>query len=278
MNTPFRKMHGAGNDFIVIDARAGALPLTPTRIAALADRRTGIGCDQFITLEPAHTPADLFMRIHNPDGTQSSTCGNATRCVASLLHEETRRTSFTIQTAAGLLPAEITDAGIAVDMGPPRLHWTEIPLAHEADTLHLPIPGTPAALGMGNPHATLFVADVNAVATTGPTLEHHPIFPNGANIGFAEILSPTHIRLRVWERGAGLTLACGSGACAALVNAHRRGLTERAATLTLDGGTLHIAWREPAEGGEDGGLGHVIMTGPAVTSFHGSVDLSTYPP
>ncbi len=278
MNTPFRKMHGAGNDFIVIDARAAPLPLTPTRIAALADRRTGIGCDQFITLEPAHASADLFMRIHNPDGTQSSTCGNATRCVASLLHEETGRISFTIQTAAGLLPADITDAGIAVDMGPPRLHWTEIPLAYEADTLHLPISGDPAAVSMGNPHATFFVAppfvaDVNAAATQGPTHEFHPIFPSGANIGFAEILSPTHIRLRVWERGAGLTLACGSGACAALVNAHRRGLTERAATLTLDGGTLHIAWREPRRR-----PGHVIMTGRAVTAFHGSVDLSTYPP
>ena len=262
-------MHGAGNDFIVIDARAGAHDLSPTRIAALADRHTGIGCDQFITLQPAPSPADVFMRIHNPDGTESGTCGNATRCVAALLHEETGRAHFTIQTKAGLLAADITDAGIAVDMGAPRLHWTDIPLTHEADTLHLPIEGDPAAASMGNPHATFFAADTDAASTLGPVLQAHPIFAERANIGFAQILSPTRIRLRVWERGAGLTLACGSGACAALVNAHRRGLTGRAATLVLDGGTLHIAWRE-----QDG---HVIMTGPAVTSFHGCVDLSTYP-
>ncbi len=269
MTTRFRKMHGAGNDFVVIDARATPLPLTPSRIAALADRRTGIGCDQFITLLPAAPPADLFMRIHNPDGTESATCGNATRCVAAILHEETGRTIFTIQTLTALLPAEITSGGINVDMGPPRLDWAQIPLAHEADTLHLPIPGAPAAASMGNPHATLFVPDTGVAETQGPALEHHTIFPAGANIGFAQILSPAHIRLRVYERGAGLTRACGSGACAALVNAHRRGLTTRAATLTLDDGTLHIEWRASDD--------HVIMTGPAATAFQGSVDLSTYP-
>ena len=263
-------MHGAGNDFIVIDARDHAPALSPARIAALADRRTGVGCDQFITLEPAVAPADIFMRIHNPDGTESGTCGNATRCVAALLHEQTGRAHFTIQTKAGLLQADITGAGIAVDMGAPGLHWTDIPLAHQVDTLHLPIEGDPAAASMGNPHATLFAADTDAAPIIGPVLQAHPIFAERANIGFAQILSPTAIRLRVWERGAGLTLACGSGACAALVNAYRRGLTERAATLVLDGGTLHIAWREHD--------GHVIMTGPAATSFHGCVDLSTYPP
>jgi diaminopimelate epimerase len=270
MQTPFRKMQGAGNDFVIMDARAASLPLSGTRVAALADRRTGIGCDQFITLLPAAPPADVFMRIHNPDGNESGTCGNATRCVAALLHEETGRTIFTIQAPAGLLPAEVTPNGIAVDMGPPRLHWADIPLAYAADTLHLPVPGDAAAASMGNPHATFFVEDTRLAETQGGPLQNHPIFAEGANIGFAQILSPTDIRLRVHERGAGLTLACGSGACAALVNAHRRGLTGRAATLSLDGGTLHIAWRASDD--------HVIMTGPTATSFHGTVDLSTYPP
>jgi diaminopimelate epimerase len=269
MDLPFRKMHGAGNDFVIVDARTHALDLTPSQIAALANRRTGIGCDQFITLEHPTAGADAFMRIHNPDGSEAGACGNATRCVAALLHENEPRETYTIQTIAGLLPVEIRAAGIAVDMGEPRLRWIDIPLAEPADTLHLPLEGDPAALSMGNPHATLFVDDVDTAATRGPALERHPIFPDRANIGFAQILSENRIRLRVWERGAGLTLACGSGACAALVNAHRRGLTGREATLLLDGGTLDITWRAD---------GHVIMTGPAVTAFHGTVDLSTYPP
>jgi diaminopimelate epimerase len=268
MDLPFRKMHGAGNDFVIVDARTHALDLTPSQIAALADRRTGIGCDQFITLEPAGHGADVFMRIHNPDGSQAGACGNATRCVAALLHERDGRDCYTIQTIAGLLPARIGPGGIAVDMGVPLVRWSDIPLAEPADTLHLPLEGDPAALSMGNPHATLFVDDVGVAAALGPALERHPIFPDRANIGFAQILSPNRIRLRVWERGAGLTLACGSGACAALVNAHRRGLTGRAATLVLDGGMLQVAWRDDA---------HVIMTGPAVTAFHGTVDLTTYP-
>ncbi len=271
MLVPFLKMHGAGNDFVVMDARAAALPLTPARIAALANRRTGIGCDQFITLEPPAPGADVFMRIHNPDGSEAGACGNATRCVAALLHQQTGRRELAVQTIAGTLAAVIGNPDIAVDMGAPRLDWTEIPLSTQTDTLLLPLPGAPAALSMGNPHATLFVPDLAAapVATLGPALEHHPLFPNRANIGFAQILAPDRIRLRVWERGAGLTLACGSGACAALVNAHRRGLAGRAATLVLDGGSLHIAWRAD---------GHVIMTGPAVTAFQGTVDLSTYAP
>jgi diaminopimelate epimerase len=266
MRVEFIKMHGAGNDFVVLDARARPLALSPARIRALADRRTGIGWDQLITLEPS-TRADLFMRIHNPDGSEAGACGNATRCVADLFARETGRLACTIETIAGVLPAQRLPDGIfQVDMGPPKLGWAEIPLAAPADTLHLPLPGDPAALSMGNPHATLFVESIEAAnpATTGPALEHHPIFPQRANIGFAQILAPDRIRLRVWERGAGLTLACGSGACAALVNAHRRGLSGRRADLLLDGGTLTIDW---------GADGHVYMAGPSEVAFTGSVEV-----
>ncbi len=268
MDTPFRKMHGAGNDFIVMDARAAALPLSPTRIAALANRHTGIGCDQFITLEPPAHGADIFMRIHNPDGSEAQACGNATRCVAALLREERGGVEFTVQTVAGLLQTWVTGDEISVDMGTPLLRWDDVPLSAPVDTLHLPMDGDPAALSMGNPHATLFVPDVSVAGQLGPGLERHPMFPERANIGFAQILAADRIRLRVWERGTGLTLACGSGACAALVNANRRGLAGREASMLLDGGTLQVAWRPD---------GHVIMTGPAVTAFHGTVDLSTYP-
>jgi diaminopimelate epimerase len=269
MQIPFRKMHGAGNDFVVVDARAAALPLSPARIAALADRRTGIGCDQFITLEPTGA-ADVFMRIHNPDGSEAGACGNATRCVAALVHDETGRTDLTIETISGLLPASVGAGAITVDMGVARFGWRDIPLAHDSDTLALPIEGNPAACNMGNPHATLFVADVEAapVASLGAALECDALFPARANIGFAQVLAPDRVRLRVWERGAGLTLACGSGACAALVNAARRGLTGRRAEMVLDGGTLVIEWRED---------GHVLMTGPFALAFEGLVDLAACP-
>jgi diaminopimelate epimerase len=269
MPTPIRNMHGAGNDYIVVDARRSALALSAARIAALSDRQTGIGCDQFITLEPS-PHADVFMRIHNNTGTEAGACGNATRCVVAILHEETGRETLHIETISGILPALVRPTAIEIDMGVPRLHWSEIPLQHEADTLHLPLEGDPAAVNMGNPHATLFVPDIAhaPVTTQGPALEHHPLFPHQANIGFAQILAPDHIRLRVWERDAGLTRACGTGACAALVNAHRRGLTARRALLELDGGHLTIEWRPD---------NHVLMTGPATLAFQGTVDLSTYP-
>jgi diaminopimelate epimerase len=264
MPIPFRKMHGAGNDFVIVDARAGDLGISAARIAALADRNTGIGFDQFITLQPPppDSPADVFMRIHNADGSQAGACGNATRCVAALLHQETGRGAFIVQTIAGALATTIDLGAITVDMGPARLHWNEIPLAFAADTLALPIEHHPAAISMGNPHATLFVADIEAapITTLGPLLENSPIFPDRANIGFAQILAPDVIRLRVWERGAGLTRACGSGACAALVNAVRLGLADHRASLLLDGGTLTIEWRPD---------GHVLMSGPAETAFTG---------
>jgi diaminopimelate epimerase len=264
-------MHGAGNDFVVMDARARPLDLTPRRIAALADRNTGIGCDQFITLEPPPpgSHADLFMRIHNADGTQAGACGNATRCVALLLAQEGGGVHFDIATISGTLHADITPDAITVDMGPARLAWQDIPLAFAADTLALPIEHAPAACSMGNPHATLFVPDIGAapVRVLGPVLENNPIFPERANVGFAQILAPDRIRLRVWERGAGLTRACGSGACAALVNAVRLGLAQPCAQVFLDGGTLRINWRPD---------GHVLMSGPAAVSFAGTVDLGAY--
>jgi diaminopimelate epimerase len=274
----FLKMHGCGNDFVVFDERSGALGLTRTRAAAIADRRTGVGCDQFITIEPAppNTNADAFMRIRNPDGEEAGACGNATRCVVDLLARETGRRIQVIRTVAGNLPSEaLPDGRVRVDMGPARLEWSDIPLARRMDTLHLDLASgpvaDPAAASMGNPHATFFVPDIARVpvAELGPALEHDELFPERANIGFAQIMAPDRIRLRVWERGAGLTLACGSGACAALVNAHRRGLAGRRAVVVVDGGELEIEWRAD---------GNVLMTGPVATSFTGEIDLGAYPP
>jgi len=277
MRVRFTKMHGCGNDFVVFDERAQPLGFTQTRAAAIADRRLGIGCDQFITIEraPAGSTAAAFMRIRNPDGGEAGACGNATRCVAALLADETGQAVQVIRTEAGDLPATVLAPDrVTVDMGVPRFGWRDIPLAREADTLRLDLSAgpvrDPAAASMGNPHATFFVDDVEALRVTalGPVLEHDPIFPERANIGFAQILAPDRIRLRVWERTAGLTLACGSGACAALVNAHRRGLTGRRATMLLDGGELEIAWRDD---------GHVLMTGPVTTAFTGTIELDDFP-
>jgi diaminopimelate epimerase len=267
MEIAFIKMHGAGNDFVVLDGRAQPLDLTVDRIRHLADRRLGIGCDQLISLEPAGPGADVFMRIHNPDGSESGTCGNATRCVASLIGRERGTQSLTIRTIAGDLPSTLlADGRVTVDLGAARLGWAEVPLAHAMDTLHLPLEGDPAACSMGNPHATFFLDSLDGldITTRGPRFQTDALFPHGANIGFAQILAPGRIRLRVFERGAGLTLACGSGACATLVNAARRGLTGRQARLILDGGELDIFWRDD---------GHVLMTGPVATSFRGTIDL-----
>ncbi|WP_159999636.1 diaminopimelate epimerase [Roseomonas sp. 18066] len=267
---PFRKMHGLGNDFVVVDARPAPLPLNPARIAWLADRRFGIGCDQFITLETPQAGADVFMRIHNPDGSEAGACGNATRCIASLVMEETGRDRVVVRTISGDLPSErLADGTVRVDMGVPRLGWQEVPLAEALDTTELPLGAgpfsTPAACSMGNPHATFFVDDLDTAPWQqfGRELEHHPLFPQRANIGFAQILAPDHIRLAVWERGAGPTLACGSGACATLVNAHRRGLSGRRARIDLPGGTLQMEWRLD---------GHVLMAGPVATAFTGELD------
>ena len=267
----FFKMHGLGNDFVVLDFRRGAIALDAAAVRRLADRRTGVGCDQVILLEPPRHPGTLtLMRIRNADGSEAEACGNATRCVADLVYRETRAARLRIETAAGILEAEaLSDGSFAVDMGPARTDWHEIPLARPMDTERVDLSAgplkEPVCTNIGNPHATFFVGDLEAVdlAALGPALEHHPLFPERANIGVAEIRNPRAIRLKVWERGAGITPACGSGACAALVAAHRRGLAERRAAVELDGGTLEIAWRCD---------GHVIMTGPAALSFEGTFD------
>ncbi|HZD25498.1 MAG TPA: diaminopimelate epimerase [Alphaproteobacteria bacterium] len=277
---PFIKMHGLGNDFVVLDLRARPLRLDAPHVRVIADRRTGVGCDQLICIEPS-ARADVFMRIFNADGSEVAACGNATRCVASLLFAEHGSERAVIETAAGLLLAEGSEAGrVTVDMGPARLRWDEIPLAQECDTLHVdlaigpasaPVLSDPCCVNMGNPHAVFFVENVDAVdvLTVGPMLETHPLFPERANIGFAQVLSRGELRLKVWERGVGQTLACGSGACAAAVAAARRELTGRQVRIVLDGGALDLEWRR-----EDG---HVLMTGPVATSFHGALDESLLP-
>ncbi len=266
----FIKMHGAGNDFVVLDGRDAPVPLTIAEARTLADRHFGIGCDQLIVMEPPTSgDADLFMRIRNPDGGEAEACGNATRCIASLVMNETGRDRAVIQTVAGHLPAQTADAGrITVDMGPANLGWREIPLAEERDTLHLGIGAgplqDPVGVNMGNPHAVFFVEDAEAVDLTalGPKLEHDPLLPERANISVISVSGPDRLRQRVWERGAGITLACGSGACAGAVAAARRGLTGRKVETTMDGGVLGLEWRED---------GHVLMTGPVATSFRGEI-------
>ena len=266
----FRKMHGLGNDFVLLDGRAQPLGLTLAEMMALADRRRGIGCDQLIIMEPPPAGTDVFMRIHNPDGSEAGACGNATRCIASLIAAETGKARVVVRTIAGDLPSEARPDGMwQVDMGQARFGWRDVPLAREVDTLHVPLTcgpvADPAACSMGNPHATFFVPDPDAlpISEIGPRLEHNPIFPDRANIGFVQVMAPDHLRLVVWERGAGLTLAGGSGACAAMVNAHRRGLTGRAARISMPGGDLFMEWRQD---------GHVMMTGPVATAFIGQVD------
>ena len=275
---PFLKMHGLGNDFVVLDARTSAVDLTPERRRAIADRRQGVGCDQLIVLEPpTERGADVLMRIYNPDGGEAGACGNATRCVASVLMDERKVDHVTVQTIAGLLDSQMAGTGgdglpiISVDMGPARLDWRDIPVRDACDTNHMPVGlgplQDPVGTNMGNPHATFFVDDVAAIplAELGPKLEHDHFFPERANIGVAQLVGEGKLRLRVWERGAGLTLACGSGACAAVVAASRRGLVSRRADVTVDGGTLSIEWLR-----DD----HVLMTGGVALAFKGELDRS----
>ncbi|MBL4759208.1 MAG: diaminopimelate epimerase [Rhizobiales bacterium] len=272
---PFVKMNGLGNDFVVVDGRTAPVNLSEDDIRRISNRETGIGCDQFIILEPS-TKADLFMRIHNRDGGEVESCGNATRCVASILFAETGNDSASIDTNGGLL--QCTPAGdkkIRVDMGRPRFEWQDIPLSEPfADTraielqvgpIDAPLVHSPSVVNVGNPHAIFWVDDVEAhdLAGFGPLLEHHPIFPESANISLAQIKSPQSIILRTWERGVGLTSACGTAACAVTVAAARKELTERKVVVTLPGGDLEMEWRE-----DD----HIIMTGPYETEFEGIID------
>lgn len=273
---PFQKMHGLGNDFVVLDARHSSMALTQPRLARIADRRFGIGCDQVIVLEPS-LRADVTMRIFNPDGSEVGACGNATRCIGALMIEETGKAMVEIETMAGLLSAARDGAAIAVDMGMPRLGWGEIPLAGAGeDTLRVSIdvasiapslPGWFSAVNMGNPHAIFVVEDVERfdLPYFGSILEVHPIFPQKANISLIAITGKNRISQRVWERGAGITLACGTGACASAVAAWRLGLCDGAITTTLPGGSLTLRQEEN---------GHIMMIGSAAKSFTGLIDRS----
>jgi diaminopimelate epimerase len=276
--TPFLKMHGLGNDFVVLDSRTTPLDLPLQRRRAIADRRLGVGCDQLIVLEsPTDRTADVFMRIYNPDGGEAGACGNATRCVASVMMDERKTDLVTVQTVSGLLESQKAGTGanglpvISVDMGPAGLDWRDIPVARACDTRHLPVGAgplqDPVGTSMGNPHATFFVDDLDAIplAELGPRLEHDAFFPERANVGVAQLVGPGRMKLRVWERGAGLTLACGSGACAAVVAASRRGLVDRKADVLLQEGTLTIEWLRD---------GHVLMTGGIALAFKGELDRS----
>lgn len=273
MGRPFLKMNGAGNQFVVVDARSEPFAPSGDEIRALAAAH---GFDQLIGIEPAAN-GDAFMRVWNADGGEVETCGNALRCVGAVLMGTLRLERTVIDTAAGLTMAtRAADGRIRVDMGPPRLDWREIPLAEEMDTrgielqvgpIEEPVLHTPGAVSMGNPHVIFFTdrLDDGFVRRTGALIERHPLFPQGVNVGFAHVLTRDRIRLRVWERGAGLTAACGTGACAALVACARRGLTDRRATVAVDGGELEIDWDEATD--------HVFMTGSVELEGSGQLEL-----
>ncbi|MEO9685682.1 MAG: diaminopimelate epimerase [Tateyamaria sp.] len=259
-NWPFMKMHGLGNDFVVVDARKRHVLLTETLVRALADRHRGVGFDQLAVIKEG---TDLEITFYNADGSQSAACGNATRCIAAREMEMRGVDALTLDiTGRGALRAVRGDDGVtSVNMGQPLLDWQDVPLAAAVDTLSLPIDGAPVATGMGNPHCSFFVEDVAVIdlAARGASIEHHSLFPERTNVQFAQIIGPDHIRMRVWERGTGITLASGSSSCAVAVAAARRGLTGRSVRMDLDGGTLHIDWRD------DG----VWMSGPTAHVFDG---------
>lgn len=260
ISLPFMKMHGLGNDFVVIDAHSAKMALSSQLICALADRHRGVGFDQLAVMK--NGDADAHLDFFNPDGSSSAACGNATRCVARYLIQKTNKSELVLSTAHGRLIARDAGDGLtAVNMGPPDLEWDKIPLAKPVDTLKLAIKGDPVATGMGNPHCTFFVPDAEAVdlAQSAAPIEHHPLFPQRTNVQFASLIGPDHIRMRVWERGVGVTLASGSSSCATAVAAARRGLTGRSVTIDLDGGRLWVDWRS------DG----VWMTGPTQHVFSG---------
>jgi diaminopimelate epimerase len=258
---PFYKMHGLGNDFVVLDRRVQSFDMPVALVTALADRHRGVGFDQLAVIDTSRN-ADAHLTFYNADGSTSAACGNATRCIARMILDETGKTALRLTTDRGVLAAE--DAGdgrTRVNMGQPQTLWSEVPLSEAMDTLELPIEGGPVATGMGNPHCTFFVEDAEAIPldTFGPRYECHPLYPQRTNVQVAQITGPDRIRMRVWERGVGVTLASGSSSCATAVAAARRGLTGRRVTLDLDGGVLEVDWRE------DG----VWMCGPTMTVFEG---------
>lgn len=275
---PFVKMNGLGNDFVIIDARAEPVPLSAAAAGAIANRKSGVGCDQVIVLEPSRQ-AEVFMRILNADGSEVGACGNATRCVAALLQPSLQRSRITIETLAGMLDARVAEDGsVTVDMGVPLFAWDEIPLADPAaDTREVRLTFTlpdgrvlaePSVVNVGNPHCIFWVrnADSYDLASFGGKLERHPLFPERANISLAEATDEHTIKLRVWERGAGITRACGTAACAAAVCAVRTGRTGRKVEVWLPGGILAVEWRESDD--------HILMTGPAEVEFEGVLHLN----
>ncbi len=265
--TPYLKMNGLGNDFVVVDARLSGRRFTSAQVQKIADRATGIGADQMIVMEkPRADGVDVFMRIYNQDGSEIGACGNASRCIAGLLAQELGRNTVTLETNAGLLFATVHGEVVTVDMGRPRFDWDQIPLAEPfADTtgielqlgpIDAPILHTPSVVNVGNPHCIFWVDDVERfdLGRFGPLLENHPIFPDRANISLAQVISRDRIKIRVWERGAGLTRACGTAACATAVAAARKSLADRKVKVDLPGGPLTIDWRESDS--------HILMTGP----------------
>lgn len=274
MSRPFLKMNGLGNDFVVVEARSAPFAPSEAEARAIASRDAGIGCDQLIAIEPSPN-ADAFMRIWNADGGAVEQCGNAARCVGWLLMEASGRDAAKLDTPAGLL--EVTKAGakrVTVDMGRPGLDWRDIPLAEPMDTRGIelqvgpidnPLLHTPGCVSMGNPHVVFFVKDAELapVREVGSMIEHHRLFPERANVEFCEAKGRDRLRVRVWERGVGVTRACGTGACAALVAASRRNLCDRKATVEMDGGDLVVEWRRSDD--------HVLMTGPIEVEFTGQL-------
>jgi len=262
-NIPFMKMHGLGNDFVVLDARTFSYDINKKLIISLSDRNRGVGCDQLVVIKNDKA-SDLNLTFYNADGSQIATCGNATRCVAQYEMRRVGKESLKIKTTRGILEAIVVDSvRTRVNMGHPFVNWAEIPIAKDIDTLKLPIDGSPTATGMGNPHCTFFVDDADSIdlKAFGNRFENHSLFPNGTNVQVVSFLEKNHLRMRVWERGVGHTLASGSSACASAVAASRLGLSEKAVKIDLDGGQLDIEWLESG----------VWMTGESVHVFSGNL-------
>lgn len=273
-NLPFLKMHGTGNDFVLLDARSRPLTMDAALAKRLSDRHFGIGCDQLLVLKKSDK-AEAFMQIFNADGSEISTCGNATRCVADFLMGESGKKEATIETGAGIRSGKRADNGdVEVNMGAPRLGWQQIPLSESRNTLHLGLElgllADPVAVNMGNPHAIFFVRDLAHVkmAEWGRELEHHKLFPERANISAVQVIDESHIKMAVWERGTGITLACGSAACAAVVAGVLRDKTSRKCTVELPGGTLEVEWLKGADNS-----GEVLMRGPVAYVFRGEIEV-----
>lgn len=274
MTLPFLKLHGTGNDFVLLDARKQGVSLKKEQVIRLSDRHFGIGCDQLLVLKRS-TKAEAFMQIFNADGSEISTCGNATRCVADFLMNESGKPEATIETGAGIRSGIRAQNGeVEVNMGQPRLSWQEIPLSESRNTLHLGLElgllADPVAVNMGNPHAIFFVRDLAHIKLEqwGPILENHKLFPERENISAVQVIDETHLKMQVWERGTGITLACGSAACAAVVAGVLREKTKPHCTVELPGGTLNVEWKRTPEN-----TGDVLMRGPVAYVFRGEIEV-----